>query len=114
MDPSVATWFEDTNNPMAEVILAVRDIIMEDPDVSETIKYRAPAFEYDGIVCYFNWSARKRASLIFPSGRRIPGEHPDLEDGSNLQRMMYFASLDEVEAKADGLREVIGACIASR
>ncbi|MEM9132654.1 MAG: DUF1801 domain-containing protein [Actinomycetota bacterium] len=113
MDEDVAEWFENTRNPMAPVMRAVRNVIMEDPDLTETIKYRAPAFEYDGIVCYFNWSAKRRASLIFPSGRRIPGEHPDLEDGSNLQRMMYFADLDEVEAKADGLRHVIGAYVAA-
>ncbi|MEM7274143.1 MAG: DUF1801 domain-containing protein [Actinomycetota bacterium] len=113
MDDAVATWFEQTKNPMAPVMRAVRDVIMEDPDITETVKYRAPAFEYDGIMCYFNWSAKQRASLIFPSGRKIPGDHPDLEDGSNIQRMMYFADLDEVAAKADGLRDVIGAYLAS-
>jgi len=114
MDPSVATWFEDTTNPMEPVMRAVRDVIMDDPDITECIKYRAPAFEYDGIMCYFNWSAKKQVSLIFPSGRSIPGEHEDLVDGSNLQRMMYFADLDEVAAKADGLRTVISAFMASR
>ncbi|MEM8925624.1 MAG: DUF1801 domain-containing protein [Actinomycetota bacterium] len=114
LDEAVADWFATTRNPLAPVIRAVRDVIMEDPDVSETVKYRAPAFEYDGIMCYVNWSARKRVSLIFPSGRTIPGDHPELEDGSNLQRMMYFGDLDEVEAKADDLRGVIGAYMASR
>ena len=109
MDPAVAQWFADTKNPMAPVMRAVRDIVMEHPDVTETVKYRAPAFEYDGIICYFNWSAKKQASLIFPSGRSIPGDHPELVDGSNVQRMMYFADLDEVAAKADALRDVIGA-----
>ena len=69
MNEAVAAWFEDTNNPMAPVMRSVRDIIMEDPDVIETVKYRAPAFEHDGLMCYFNWSSKKRVSLIFPSGR---------------------------------------------
>lgn len=110
----MAKWFDETKNPMVDVIRAVRAVIMEDPDVTETVKYRAPAFEYDGIMCYFNWSAKKQASLIFPSGRTIPGDHPELEDGSNIQRMMYFASLDDVEKKADDLREVISAYVHSR
>lgn len=114
MDATVAEWFADTNNPLAEVMLAVRDVIVEDPDVSETLKYRAPAFEYDGIVCYFNWSAKKQVSLIFPSGQRIPGEHPELVDGTNLQKMMYFADHDDVVAKADDLRAVIAASIADK
>ena len=109
MEAAVATWFAETSNPMVHVIRAVRDVIMEDPDVTECIKYRAPAFEADGLICYFNWSSKKRASLIFPSGRAIPGDHPDLEDGSNIQRMMYFADLDDVAAKTSSLRDVIDA-----
>ena len=99
---------------MAPVMMKVRDIIMEDPDLTECIKYRAPAFECDGLMCYFNWSSKKKASLIFPSGRSIPGDHPDLEDGSNVQRMMYFTDIDDVVAKADSLRNVIEACHALR
>jgi hypothetical protein len=114
MDESVEAWFETTNNPMAPVMRAVRDTIMDDRDITETVKYRAPAFEYDGILCYFNWSAKKRASLIFPSGRSIPGHHPELEDGSNIQRLMYFASIADAQAKAPALRSVIDAYIASR
>lgn len=114
MEASVATWFAETSNPMAPVMRAVRDVIMQDPDVSECIKYRAPAFESDGLICYFNWSSKKRVSLIFPSGRTIPGDHPDLEDGSNIQRMMYFADTDEVDAKAASLRQVVEAFHASR
>ena len=112
MDEAVATWFAETDNPLAPVMRAVRDMIMEEPDVTETVKYRAPAFECDGIICYFNWSAKKRASLVFPSGRRITGEHPELVDGSNLQRMMYFDDLDDVRAKTDDLRHVIQAALA--
>lgn len=114
MSMTVDEWFESTNNPMSEVMQAVRAVILEDPDVTETVKYRAPAFEYDGLMCYFNWSAKKRASLIFPAGRSIPGDHEHLEDGSNLQRMMYFDDLDDVAAKADALKDVIAAHIASR
>lgn len=113
MDEKVAEWFQATNNPMKDVMIAVRNVIVEDPDVTETIKYRAPAFEYGGILCYFNWSSKKRASLIFPSGRSIPGDHPALEAGSNLQRMMYFADVAAVEAKADELRGVIAAYMAN-
>lgn len=39
------------------------------------------------------------------------GEFEDFEDGSNIQRMMYFDSLDDVDAKADSLRQVIGAYV---
>lgn len=114
MEAAVAAWFAETSNPLAPVIRAVREILVEDPDVTECIKYRAPAFESDGLMCYFNWSAKKRVSLIFPSGRSIPGDHPELEDGTNLQRMMYFADIDEVGKNANALRDVVDAFQASR
>lgn len=114
MESTVAAWFGETSNPMKPVMQAVRDIIMEDPDVTECVKYRAPAFESGGLMCYFNWSSKKRVSLIFPTGRSIPGDHPELVDGSNIQRMMYFADLDEVAEKAAALRNVCEAFQASR
>ena len=114
MDEKVASWFSETSNPHADVMLAIRELIMADPEITETVKYRAPAFEYDGIMCYFNWSAKKHASLIFPSGRSIQGDHPELVDGSNLQRMMYFETLADVETNADDLRDVIAAYMADR
>lgn len=114
MNEKVAEWFATTNNPMAPAIRAVRDIIMEHPDLTETVKYRAPAFEYEGICCYVNWSAKKQVSLIFPSGRTIEGDHEHLVDGSNVQRMMYFDDLADVAAKADALRDVIDAYVLSR
>jgi len=114
MDSAVAEWFDQTENPLKLVIRAVRDVIMEDPDIEETVKYRAPAFEYEGIVCYFNWSAKKRVSLIFPDGRRIPGDFPMLEDGSNIQRMMYFDDVDDVAAKKADLQDILAACVAYR
>lgn len=114
MNEKVAEWFDTTDNPLAEVMLAVREIVMAHPDLSETVKYRAPAFEFEGIACYFNWSAKKQASLIFPSGRTIPGGHEHLTDGSNTQRMMYFSDLADVDEKAEGLRYVIDAYVLSR
>ncbi len=113
MDPAVADWFETTNSPLTAEIRAVRDVIMRDPDVTETIKYRAPAFEHGGIICYVNWSAKKRVSLIFPTGRKLVGDHEHLESGSNQQRMMYFDDLDDVALKADALRGVIDAYMAA-
>ncbi|MEM7093099.1 MAG: DUF1801 domain-containing protein [Actinomycetota bacterium] len=115
MEPDVEAWFATTTNPMVDVIRAVRGVVVEHPDISETIKYRAPAFTGDGtIVCYFNWSTKKRASLIFPEGQTIPDVPASLIDGSNRQRMMYFEDRAEVDAQADDLRHVIDLYFASR
>ena len=53
MEERLSSWFAETKNPMAPVMRAVRDLIMAHPDITETVKYRAPAFEFDGIMCYF-------------------------------------------------------------
>ncbi|MGH1503799.1 MAG: DUF1801 domain-containing protein [Acidimicrobiales bacterium] len=114
MNDAVAEWFATTTNPKAEVIRAVRDTIMADNDLTETVKWRAPAFEYEGVVCYVNWSSKQRVSLIFPTGARIPGDHPALVDGRNEQCMMYFDDLESVDRDAAALRAVIEAVKATR
>ena len=114
MNERVAEWFATTNNPLAREIRAVRDIIVEHDDITETVKYRAPAFEVDGLLCYFHWSAKERVSLIFPKGSEVPSDHAIVERGSNQQCLVHFSDQADIAAKADDLRHLIDACIAHR
>jgi len=45
MESSVAEWFETASTPNLSVIKAGREIIMDFPEVSETVKHRRPAFQ---------------------------------------------------------------------
>jgi hypothetical protein len=103
---AVDAWLEQTTNPRRDVIAAVRDVVMSDERIEETIKYRAPAFLYGGIMAYFHWNAKDFASLVFPEGSRIPGDFERLE-GDGLQRVMRFSDLAAVEAARDELLDIV-------
>jgi hypothetical protein len=104
----VDAWLAATRNPKRDVIAAVRTVVMSDERIEEAIKYRAPAFIHGGIMAYFHWSAKEFASLIFPLGSRIRGAF-DLLQGSGLQRMIRFHTIDEVDANRDQLLDIIDA-----
>lgn len=104
----VDAWLAATGNPQKDVIAAVRAVVMSDERIEETIKYRAPAFVFGGIMAYFHWNAKEFASLIFPLGSRIPGEF-DLLQGSGLQRMIRFDDVDAVHAHRDELLDIVDA-----
>lgn len=110
----VGAWFAEYDNPMKEVVLAVRDIILEDERIIETIKWKTPTFVYEGNMASFNPRSKKHASLLFHTGASIPGDHPRLAGGGETARYMTFADLDEVTEAADEIRAVVAAWCDSR
>ena len=110
----VDAWFDDYDNPMKDVVLAVRDVILEDERITETIKWKSPTFVYEGNMASFNPRSKKHASLMFHTGASIPGDHPRLTGGGETARYMTFADLDEVAQAADDLRAVVTAWCDSR
>jgi len=96
---------------MKEVVEAVRQIMLEDERIIETIKWKSPTFMYKGNLASFNPRSKKHASLMFHTGASIPGDHPRMDGGGETARYMTFVSLDEVaEAKADLLAIVDAWC----
>jgi hypothetical protein len=104
----VDAWLATTHNPKRDVIAAVRAVVMSDERIDEAIKYRAPAFLHGGIMGYFHWSAKDVASLILPTGSRIPGDF-DLLDGTARQWVIRFGTVDEVVAHRDQLLDIVDA-----
>ncbi len=108
--PRMATvddWLAESTNRMASTIAVVVEVLRSDGRLDEAIKYRAPAFLFDGtIVCYFHWNAQAFASLVFPSGARIPGEHERLL-GDGVQRTMRFHSDADARAAENDLLDVV-------
>lgn len=113
-NPAVEAWFETYDNPMRPVVQAVRQVILEDPRIDETIKWQSPTFVYKGNMASFNPRSRKHASLMFHAGASIPGDHPRLTGGGDTARYMTFADLAEVEDARDELRAVVDAWCSSR
>lgn len=114
MTAEVDEWFESYDNPMIEPMLRVREIILEEERMSETIKWKTPTFVYKGNMASFNPRSKAHVSLLFHTGANIPGKHPRLVGGGDTARYMNFADLAEVESAGGEIRAVTTAWCDSR
>ena len=113
--PDVDAWFEKYDNPMKPMLLAVRDVILGcDERVSETIKWQAPTFAYEGNIASFYPRSKQHVSLMFHTGAKIPGDFPSMEGTGDTSRIMKFVDLADVSAKTAELRSIVAAWIAMR
>jgi hypothetical protein len=110
----VDSWFAEYEHPAKEAMQRVRQIVLEDERVTETIKWKAPTFMFRGNMASFNPRTRAHVSLMFHTGASIPGHHPRLEGGGDTARYMRFNDLSDVELAADDLRAVVVAWCAAR
>jgi hypothetical protein len=114
INPEVDAWFEIYDNPMKDVVQAVRSVLLEDERITETIKWKSPTFMYKGNMASFNPRSKQHASLMFHTGASIPGEHPRLEGGGDTARYMKFGDLAEVEEARSELLAVVDAWCKTR
>jgi hypothetical protein len=105
----VDAWFAEFEHPLKDAMLRVREIILEEPRMDESIKWKTPTFSYRGNLASFNPRSKAQVSLLFHTGSSIPGVHPRLEGGGEVARYMRLADLADVEAAADDLRSVVAA-----
>ena len=110
----VDDWLADYDNPMKPVVERVREIIMSDARMSETIKWKSPTFMYEGNLASFNPRSKKHASLMFHTGASIPGDHPLLQGGGDTTRYARFESVEEADERADELLAIVDAWCLSR
>ena len=106
----VETWLAAYDNPMKDVVLRVREIVLAaDPRIEECIKWKSPTFTFSGNLASFNPRSKKHASLMFHTGAAIPGEHPRLQGGGDTARYMTFADVAEAEAARPDLEAIVAA-----
>lgn len=106
----VDVWFERYENPMKEVVLRMRAIVLgADARMEETIKWQAPTFSYRGNLASFFPRSKQHASLMFHRGAEIPGRHPRLEGSGGTSRVMKIGSLAEAEAARRDLEQIVRA-----
>jgi hypothetical protein len=114
-NPDVDAWFDRYDNPQKELVQAVRTVILDtDERMAEAIKWQAPTFIYQGNMASFFPRAKQHASLMFHTGASLPDPTGLLEGGGETGRMARFTSLDDLEAKAEGLRGLVRAWIESK
>ena len=113
-DPEVDAWFAEYEHPMKDAMLRVREIILSDGRMTETIKWKSPTFMYEGNMASFNPRTKAHVSLMFHTGAKIPGDHPRLQGGGETARYMRFESLEDVEEARDELLAVVTAWCAAQ
>lgn len=113
-NPDVDAWFAGYEHPAKDAMLRVREIILSDDRLEETIKWKSPTFMFEGNMASFNPRTKSHVSLMFHTGASIPGEHPRLEGGGDTARYMKFEDLDDVNRGESELRAVVSAWCDSR
>src|SRR6516165_3311007 len=94
--PEVDAWFRRYDNPMADVVQRIRQIVLAaDERIEECIKWQAPTFVYRGNLASFFPKSKQHASLMFHTGAKIPGKHPRLEGEGDTGRVLKIGSLEE-------------------
>jgi uncharacterized protein YdhG (YjbR/CyaY superfamily) len=108
--PEVDAWFVRYDNPMKDVVLRMRDIILAaDARIEECIKWQAPTFTFGGNLASFFPKSKQHASLMFHMGAKIPGAHPRLEGTGDTGRVMKIGSVAEANAARRDLESVVKA-----
>ena len=108
--PEVEAWLDRYDNPMKDVVLRMRDIVLDaDARMDECIKWQAPTFTYKGNLASFYPESKEHASLMFHIGARIPGTYPRLEGTGDTSRVFKVADLAEAEAARPELESIVRA-----
>ncbi len=113
-NPDVEAWFDAYEHPAKDAMLRVRELILSDKRITETIKWKSPTFMYEGNMASFNPRTKAHVSLMFHTGASIPGKHPRLEGGGETARYMKFTDLADVEESAQEIQAVTAAWCDSR
>jgi hypothetical protein len=110
----VEEWLGRYEHPVKDAMLRVREIILADDRITETIKWQSPTFMYKGNMASFMPRTKAHVSLIFHQGASIPGKHPRLIGGGDTGRYMKFADLAEANAAEKEIKAVVAAWCESR
>ena len=106
----VDRWLAGYENPMKQVVLRVRDIVLgADARIDECIKWQAPTFTFEGNLASFFPKSKQHASLMFHTGARIPGKHPLLEGTGSTSRVMKLGSLAEANRARPQIEKIVRA-----
>jgi hypothetical protein len=113
-NPEVDDWFENYDHPAKDAMQRVREIILEDNRIAETIKWQSPTFMFEGNMASFNPRTKSQVSLMLHTGASIPGSFGRMDGGGETSRYMKFADLGEVDDAAEELRSIVAAWCNSR
>lgn len=115
VSPEVDAWFDRYDNPQKDLVDAVRRVVLAADDrVTETIKWQAPTFVYQGNIASFFPKSKAHASLMFHTGASLPDPDGILSGDGATSRVAKFADRADLEAKTPALQALIRAWIAQQ
>jgi hypothetical protein len=109
----VEAWFEASDHPLKDVMVAVREEFLRDPRVDEAIKWKSPTFIANGNIASIDPKAKAHVSLMFHQGAKL-GDNPSFEGGGGTVRYMRFRDLADVRKKRKDLRAALAAWFVMR
>ncbi|QKJ19723.1 DUF1801 domain-containing protein [Microbacterium hominis] len=111
----VDAWFEEYENPQKDLVDAVRRVVLDTDDrVSETIKWQAPTFVYQGNIASFFPRSRAHVSLMFHTGASLPDPEGILEGDGATSRVAKFTDAADLAKKTHPLQELVRAWIRAK
>ncbi len=111
----VDAFIRELDHPLADEINRVREIVLAvHPGVSEVIKWKSPTFLYKGNMASFFIKARRHVSLMFHKGATIPNGSGILTGDGKEARTVKLMDMEEIDARANDLQDVVRAWIAMR
>ena len=112
-DPDVDAWFDRYDNPQRDLVMAVRDAILDADDrITEVVKWQAPTFVYKGNIASFYPKTKTHASLMFHRGAALDDPDGLLEGEGDVSRVARFLDADDLAAKRGALQRLIREWIA--
>jgi len=103
------------NNPMRDVVQRLRQIMLQsDERLEECIKWQTPTFVYKGYLASFYPKPTSVATLIFHTGRSIPGVFRHLDIAGQEGLALRVVSIAEAEEHRDELERVVASWIAMK
>lgn len=104
----VDDWFKQLDHPLKDLMLEIREVILQaDPRMSESIKWSAPTFSFEGNLLSIQPRAKQFVSLLVHRGSEIPGDHPILEGDAELVRTIRFTDAEDLAARRAELEGVV-------
>jgi hypothetical protein len=114
-NPEVDAWLARYDNPQKDLLQAVREVMLgADDRVTETIKWQAPTFMYQGNIASFFPKATKHVSLMFHTGASLPDPDGILEGDGEVSRVVKIADPDDLAVKTEALQALVRFWIASK
>ena len=115
-NPEVDAWLAAWDNPMREVVAAMRETLLATDDrIAEKIAWNQPTFMHNGMFAGFLSRATKAAVLMFMDGSHFEAGHPGLIAGDGkTARQFRVGSLEEADARKGELEALVRAALEFR